>query len=53
MQLSKHFTLEEFEKSQTATRKGIKNKASSGEIKSLGDLCYEVLAIVQKNYVKL
>ena len=36
MQLSKHFTLEEFEKSQTATRKGIKNKASSGEIKSLG-----------------
>jgi hypothetical protein len=24
MQLSKHFTLEEMEKSQTATRKGIK-----------------------------
>ena len=43
MQLSKHFTLEEFEKSQTATRKGIKNKAGSGEIKNLGDLCYEVL----------
>ena len=42
MQLSKHFTLEEFEKSQTATRKGIKNKAGSGEIKNLGDLCYEV-----------
>ena len=29
MQLSKHFTLEEFEKSQTATRKGIKNKAGA------------------------
>ena len=43
MQLSKHFTLEEFEKSQTATRKGIKNKAGSGEIKNLGDLCYNVL----------
>ena len=43
MQLSKHFTLEEFEKSQTATRKGIKNKAGAGEIKNLGDLCYEIL----------
>jgi hypothetical protein len=29
MQLSKHFTLEEFEKSQTATRKGITNKDGS------------------------
>ena len=27
MQLSKHFTLAEFEKSQTATRKGINNKS--------------------------
>ena len=43
MQLSKHFKLEEFEKSQTATRKGIKNKARSGEIKNLTDLCYEIL----------
>jgi hypothetical protein len=31
MQLSKHFKLEEFEKSMTATRKGIENKAGSGE----------------------
>jgi len=52
MQLSKHFTLEEFEKSQTATRKGIKNKASSGEIKSLGDLCYEVLEPVRAKFDK-
>ena len=43
MQLSKHFKLEEFEKSMTATRKGIKNKAGSGEIKNLTDLCYNVL----------
>jgi len=27
MQLSKHFKLEEFEKSMTAIRKGIENKA--------------------------
>ena len=32
MQLSKHFKLEEFEKSMTATRMGIDNKAGSGEI---------------------
>ena len=43
MQLSKHFSLSEFEKSSTATRLGIKNKAGSGEIKNLTDLCYSVL----------
>ena len=32
MQLSKHFKIEECEKSITATRKGISNKAGSGEI---------------------
>ena len=52
MQLSKHFTLEEMEKSQTATRKGIKNKAGSGEIKNLGDLCYEVLEPVRAKFGK-
>ena len=52
MQLSKHFTLEEFEKSQTATRKGIKNKAGAGEIKNLGDLCYEVLEPVRAKFEK-
>ena len=52
MQLSKHFTLEEFEKSQTATRKGIKNKAGSGEIKNLGDLCYEILEPVRVKFDK-
>jgi|TARA_R110001599_G_scaffold63033_1_gene175398 zinc D-Ala-D-Ala carboxypeptidase len=43
MQLSKHFKLEEFEKSSTAIRLGITNKAGAGEIKNLTDLCYEVL----------
>ena len=52
MQLSKNFTLEEMEKSQTATRKGIKNKAGSGEIKNLGDLCYEVLEPVRVKFDK-
>ena len=43
MQLSKNFSLEEMERSQTAQRMGIKNKAGSGEIKNLTDLCYIVL----------
>ena len=43
MQLSKHFKLEEFEKSSTAIRHGLENKAGSGEIKNLTDLCYNVL----------
>ena len=43
MQLSKHFKLEEFTKSQIAVRKGIKNQPSSGDIKNLTDLCYGVL----------
>ena len=43
MQLSKHFKLEEFTKSMTATRKGISNEPGSGEIKNLENLCYEIL----------
>ena len=43
MQLSKNFSLEEMERSQTAQRMGIKNKAGSGEIKNFTDLCYNVL----------
>ena len=43
MQLSKHFSLKEMTKSMTATRKGIDNTPGAGEIKNLGDLCYEVL----------
>jgi len=52
MQLSKHFKLEEFEKSMTATRKGIENKAGSGEIKNLTDLCYGVLEPVRVKFDK-
>ena len=52
MQLSKHFSLSEMEKSQTATRKGISNKAGSGEIKNLTDLCYEVLEPVRIKFDK-
>ena len=52
MQLSKHFKLEEFEKSMTAIRKGIENKAGSGEIKNLTDLCYTVLEPVRAKFDK-
>ena len=52
MQLSKNFKLEEFEKSSTATRLGIKNKAGSGEIKNLTDLCYAVLEPVRAKFDK-
>ena len=52
MQLSKHFKLEEFEKSMTATRKGIENKAGSGEIKNLTDVCYNILEPVRAKFDK-
>ena len=51
-QLSKHFTLTEMTKSMTATRKGIDNTPGAGEIKSLGDLCYEVLEPVRAHFDK-
>ena len=52
MQLSKHFKLEEFEKSSTAIRHGLENKAGSGEIKNLTDLCYAVLEPVRAKFEK-
>jgi len=52
MQLSKHFTLKEMTKSMTATRKGIDNTPGSGEIKSLGDLCYEILEPLRAHFDK-
>ena len=36
----------------TATRMGIKNKAGSGEIKNLTDVCYAVLEKVRVKYDK-
>ena len=52
MQLSKHFSLKEMTKSMTATRKGIDNTPGAGEIKSLGDLCYEVLEPLRAHFDK-
>ena len=40
------------EKSSTGIRLGIKNKAGSGEIKNLGDLCYEILEPVRVKFDK-
>ena len=53
MQLSKHFKLEEFTKSMTATRKGIKNEPGSGDIKNLENVCYEILEPVRAKFDKL
>jgi len=39
-------------KSMTATRKGIDNTPGSGEIKNLGNLCYEVLEPVRAHFDK-
>ena len=52
MQLSKHFTLREMTNSMTAQRKGIDNTPGSGEIKSLGDLCYEILEPLRAHFDK-
>ena len=52
MKLSKHFTLEEMTRSMTATRKGIDNTPGSGEIKNIGNLCYEVLEPVRAHFDK-
>ena len=52
MQLSKHFTLSEMTRSMTAQRKGIDNTPGAGEIKSLGDLCYEVLEPLRAHFDK-
>ena len=45
MRLSKHFTLEEFEKSQTATRKGISNTPSGTHQSNLVLLCQNILQL--------
>ena len=50
MQLSKHFSLKEMTKSMTAQRRGIDNTPGAGEIKSLGDLCYEVLEPLRAHF---
>ena len=42
MQLSKHFKLAEFTKSQIAARHGLKNLPGSGEEKNLENLFFKV-----------
>lgn len=43
MNLSSHFTLQEMERSQTAIRHGIINKADTSQKKALVDLCLNIL----------
>ena len=52
MQLSKHFKLEEFTKSMTATRKGIDNTPGAGDNKNLENVCYEILEPVRAKFDK-
>jgi len=50
MQISKHFKLSEFTKSQIAARHGLKNLPGSGEIKNLENVCYEILEPVRAKF---
>ena len=50
MILSKHFKLEEFTKSMTATRKGIDNKPGAGDIKNLENVCYKILEPLRAHF---
>ena len=52
MQLSKHFELKEFTKSQIAARNGFKNLPSAGDIKNLENLSYEILEPVRAKFDK-
>ena len=52
MQLSKHFKLEEFTKSQIAARNGINNTPHSGDVKNLENLCYEILEPIRAKFDK-
>jgi len=52
MQLSKHFTLEEMTRSMVASRKNIDNTPGAGEIKNLGNLCYEILEPIRAHFDK-
>ena len=52
MQLSKHFNLKEFTKSQIASRNGINNTPHSGDVKNLENLCYEILEPVRAKFDK-
>jgi zinc D-Ala-D-Ala carboxypeptidase len=50
MQLSEHFKLHEFTRSDTATRLGIDNQPSDEAIKNLAALCSNVLEPVRRTF---
>ena len=50
MQLSEHFQLSEFTKSQTATRNDIDNTPSDKEVKALKALCENVLEKIRAQF---
>ena len=50
MQLSKHFKLAEFTKSQIAARNGLSNLPGAGEVKNLENVCYEILEPVRAHF---
>lgn len=50
MNLSKHITLEEFTKSQTATRKGISNVPSEMDIARMKLLCEHVIEPIREHF---
>jgi hypothetical protein len=52
MQLSKHFTLLELTRSQTAKRLDIKNEPSAAEIKCLKELCENILEPIRVHFGK-
>lgn len=52
MQISEHFHLEEFLKSQTAARLGIPNKPGDAEIRKLQALCHNVLEPVRLHFAR-
>ncbi len=52
MQLSQHFTTEEFTKSQTGSRLGIANTPSAAHLANLKTLCAKVLEPVRAHYGK-
>lgn len=52
MQLTPHFALNEFTRSQTATRRGIPNNPGPNEIAALKRLCEQVLEPVRAHFGK-
>jgi zinc D-Ala-D-Ala carboxypeptidase len=50
LQLTPHFYLDEFTKSETAARLGIKNEPDTKAVGRLSDLCLNVLEPLRKHY---